>query len=79
MEVQPVKHLEPANIKFQRTRKRLRNDKLGFFYSDRMLLHKNYQSYHEERPERLMSVYFTLFKADLIKQMDYTEPKPADD
>jgi histone deacetylase 6 len=38
----------------------LKEDKIGFVFDERMLLHKNFEDSHVERPERAMSIYMNL-------------------
>jgi acetoin utilization deacetylase AcuC-like enzyme len=47
----------------------LKQEKIGYVFDERMLLHKNFSDNHVERPERAMSIYMNLYFKGLLEKM----------
>ena len=47
----------------------LKQEKVGFVFDERMLLHKDFTGGHVERPERAMSIYMNLHFKGLIDKL----------
>lgn len=46
-----------------------KENKVGFCFDERMLLHKDFDNAHLERPERAMSIYLNLINKGLVEKM----------
>ena len=48
-------------------------------YDEEMLLHRNHDGYHPERPERVMAIYLNLIKKDIWDKLIRIDAFPAED